>query len=116
PKFYGPFQVISRIGDLAYRLGLSDDSKIHPVFHVTNLKAAQGDVSGIPSALQTTKDVPGPQPLAILERRLRKGRDKVLVHWTHTTPADATWEDWRHLQLQFPDVLEDKNAPKGGGV
>ncbi|CAN0904946.1 hypothetical protein LINGRAHAP2_LOCUS23386 [Linum grandiflorum] len=116
PKFYGPYQVVERIKELAYRLDLPAESRIHPVFHVSMLKAARGAVSGITPALPATTDNPGPQPVAILERRVRKGREQVLVHWTHTTPADATWDDLDHLQIQFPGVLGDKNALKGGGM
>ena len=34
PKFYGPFQVQHRVGEVAYKLDLLVDSLIHPVFHV----------------------------------------------------------------------------------
>ena len=34
-KFFGPFQVIARVGDVAYKLKLSEDLAIHPVFHVS---------------------------------------------------------------------------------
>ncbi|CAN0928880.1 hypothetical protein LINGRAHAP2_LOCUS36726 [Linum grandiflorum] len=116
PKWFGLYQVSGCISKLAYRLLLPDEFKVHPVFHVSSLKAARGDVTRVTPSLPATDMTPGPLPLAILERRTRKGKEEVLVHWTHTTPADATWEDWRHLQLQFPNILEDKNVSMGGGV
>lgn len=37
-KWYCPFEVLERVGKVAYRLRLSDDLKIHRVFHVFQLK------------------------------------------------------------------------------
>jgi hypothetical protein len=36
-KFFGRFQVISRVGSVVYKLKLPDTSAIHPVFHVSQL-------------------------------------------------------------------------------
>lgn len=42
PKFYGPYKVIHKVGEVAYVLELLENNKIHNVFHVSCLKKALG--------------------------------------------------------------------------
>jgi hypothetical protein len=41
-KYYGPYTVLERVGEAAYRLQLPPRSRIHPVLHVSQLKQALG--------------------------------------------------------------------------
>ncbi|GJY25157.1 hypothetical protein Tco_0399883 [Tanacetum coccineum] len=44
PRYIGPFQIIERIGPVAYRLELPQElSRIHDVFYVCNLKKCLSD-------------------------------------------------------------------------
>ncbi|XP_068328129.1 uncharacterized protein [Pyrus communis] len=42
PRYYGPFQVIARVDQVAYTMDLPTQSCIHPTFHVSLLKPKLG--------------------------------------------------------------------------
>ncbi|GJS05538.1 retrotransposon-related protein [Tanacetum coccineum] len=106
-KYYGPFQIVKRIGQVAYELALPATSQIHNVFHVSQLKkcthsvAASGALPGIDSDGLLIKT-----PIAILYRKLGKVKNSpvmyVLVQWSGEFSKDATWEIYGDLITRFP--------------
>lgn len=42
PRYFGPFQVLQKIGAVDYRLDLPPKSKVHPIFRVSCLKLKFG--------------------------------------------------------------------------
>jgi len=45
PRYSGPYQILCRIGNVAYELQLPPTSKIHPIFHVSLLRPFKGKLS-----------------------------------------------------------------------
>ena len=43
PKYYGPYKVLQKIGNMAYKLELPVSSRVHPVFHVSCSKKVIGE-------------------------------------------------------------------------
>jgi RNase H-like domain found in reverse transcriptase/Reverse transcriptase (RNA-dependent DNA polymerase)/Integrase zinc binding domain/Retroviral aspartyl protease/Integrase core domain/Retrotransposon gag protein/Chromo (CHRromatin Organisation MOdifier) domain len=121
PKYYGPFEIIEKIGAVAYKLNLPQGSLIHPVFHVSQIKKCKGVVRDITNQLP----ILGPkgnwriEPLAILDRRVIKKNNQVavevLIKWSNLDEDEATWEDYEYIRHQFPNFkLEDKLNLKTG--
>ena len=110
PKSFGPFQVIERIGQVAYKLELPAYSQIHNVFHVSQLKLCKGTPQSSQVAKLPSCDNDGVievQPLAILDTKMLKKKNVAvvygLVQWTNGTVEDATWEPLADLFERFPE-------------
>jgi hypothetical protein len=104
-KFFGPFRIVQRIGKVAYKLELPSQSMIHPVFHVSQLKKAVGtSVQVSPSLSDDMFDTLVPKK--VLSRRLvtrgLRTAQQVLVKWSASLAALATWEDFEALRQRFP--------------
>ena len=128
PRFIGSYEVLERIGPVAYRLSLPPElAKLHNVFHVSMLWRYRSDESHI----LLVHDVQvqaylsyDEEPKAILARELKQLRNKqvllVKVLWQHHGREEATWETKATMKAQYPQLFtigknfEDEISLSGG--
>ncbi|XP_011087088.1 uncharacterized protein LOC105168653 [Sesamum indicum] len=106
-SYFGPYKVVEWIGNVAYKLALPLELKIHPIFHVSLLKKKIGSKYMPSINLSELEDeVYKVYPLAILAWRLiprnNVGVPQVLIHWSHSFPEQVTWEDYYSMVAKFP--------------
>ncbi|TKW34406.2 hypothetical protein SEVIR_2G307401v4 [Setaria viridis] len=117
PCYYGPFQVLERIGSVAYRLLLPPRARIHDVFHVVFLKKHHGEP---PAAIVPLPPIGHGRALpvraAVVHARPTKTSWELLVQWEGRATAEATWEDLTAFKERYPTFqLEDKLFSQGSG-
>jgi hypothetical protein len=103
-KFFGPFTMLERIGAVAYKLDLPEHSRVHPVFHVSQLKQCLGPGQQVQTQFSFTDHV-FQMPERVLQQRVHQRGlrtvAQVLIKWSGAPAGDATWEDLEALKQQF---------------
>ena len=118
-KFYGLFEIVERIGPVAYKLHLPEGARIHLIFHCSLLKPFHGAPGDDPQPLSPTSinNQPIITPLVIIDSRCLPDSSlpkwEVLVQWEGLSPDDTSWEDWDQLRAGYH--LEDKVFPQVAG-
>jgi hypothetical protein len=106
-RFFEPFQVEQTVGDRSYKLKLPSESKLHPVFHVLQLRK-RVPPAPVHQELPHVDDLaPHLQvPQQVLQTRQVRRRHKVLeqalVRWSGLSASLATWENIAELKTRFP--------------
>jgi len=79
-RYYGPFQILCSIGDVAFQLALPATSRIHPVFHASQLKPCFGEtLPSLDLPPTSINNQPILVPTAIVAHQTVDNEDKVLV-------------------------------------
>ena len=110
PRYIGPFEILDRVGAVAYRLALPPNlSNVHNVFHVSMLRRYISDPSHILAyePLDVREDLTYvEQPVQILDRRDQVLRTKVIplvkVLWRNHVVEEATWEREDEIRVKYP--------------
>ena len=75
PKYDGPFEVVSKVGNMAYRLNLPERFKVHPTFHVSFLRRFYEDNSD-PIRVKSKRAPP------VIRKQFSKDVKRILDHRT----------------------------------
>ena len=104
-KYYGPFPIVAKINEAAYKLQLPPQATIHPVFHVSLLRRALNSGTSVETQLPHCTDELA-VPMSIIQSRWRMSKGKmheqVKVRWSNSDTLGDTWEDEATLQERFP--------------
>ncbi|XP_070029716.1 uncharacterized protein [Nicotiana sylvestris] len=117
PRFIRPFEILDRVGEVAYRLALPQSlTAVHIVFHVSMLRKYHGDPSHVLdfSTVRLDNDLYyEDEPVAILDRQVRQLRSKsfpyVRVQWRGQPPKASTWESEFDMRGRCPHLFPDSD-------
>ncbi|GJV42122.1 hypothetical protein Tco_1420562 [Tanacetum coccineum] len=109
PRFVGPFEIIEKVGPVAYRLDLPEElDGVHDTFHVSNLKKCLADPTlQVPlDEIQVDAKLNFmEEPVEILEREFKKLKRSriaiVKVRWNSKRGPEFTWEREDQMKLKF---------------
>lgn len=104
-KYFSPFKILDKVGDMAYKLELPPSSSIHLVFHVSLLKPASSPppqvCTGIPDA-DNSLQVPERVLQSRIHNRGNSSVKQLLIKWTDINEDLTTWEDADTILQLFP--------------
>ncbi|XP_016206280.1 uncharacterized protein LOC107646619 [Arachis ipaensis] len=113
PRYIGPFEILKRIGPVAYRIALQPHlSNLHDVFHVSQLRKYTFDPSHVlePESVQVREDLTLlVTPVRIDDTSIKRlcGKEVFLVKvaWSRAGIEEHTWELESDMQKDYPHLF-----------
>uniref|UniRef100_A0A2N9G313 RNA-directed DNA polymerase n=1 Tax=Fagus sylvatica TaxID=28930 RepID=A0A2N9G313_FAGSY len=118
PRFIGPFEVLERVGEVAYRLALPPMlAGVHNVFHVSMLRKYVPDCNHVVAyePLQLREDLTyEEQPVRIVDKKEQELRRRTIqyvkVQWSNHSEREATWELEEEMREKYPYLFEESGT------
>ncbi|GJU43828.1 hypothetical protein Tco_1201094 [Tanacetum coccineum] len=118
PRFVGPFEIVEKVGPVAYRLDLPEKlNGVHDTFYVSNLKKCLVDPTLQVPLDEIRVDVKlnfVEEPVEILEREFKKLKHSriaiVKVRWNSKRGPEFMWEHEDHMKLKYPRLFSDVSS------
>ena len=118
PRFIGPFEILERVGVVAYGLALPPSmSGVHEVFHVSMLQRYTSDLAQVVDWGEIEVDTDGTfddGPVFIFDSRDQVLRRKtvrlVRVLWQHRGVDESTWEREDTIRTTYPFLFRDEGT------
>ena len=113
PRYIGPFEILARIGPVAYKLRLPQElNNIHPTFHVSNLKKCLSDETlvvpleeiEINESLHFIEE-----PIEVMDRKIKRTKQShiliVKVRWNAKRGPGYTWERKDQMKQKYSYLI-----------
>ncbi|GJS45671.1 reverse transcriptase domain-containing protein [Tanacetum coccineum] len=112
-RYVGPFEILERIGPVAYRLRLPQElSSVYDTFHVSNLKKCLADANlHVPleeiKVDKTLRFIEEPEEIMDREvKKLKRSRVPIIkVRWNSKCGHGFTWEHKDSMQTKYPNLF-----------
>jgi transposase InsO family protein len=115
PRFYGPYKIKKVLSEVAYELELPSDLQIHPVVHISHLKANADGTQLFPSRPEYADQQPPPDAgdrdlyydvESLLDHKGTTGRRSFRVKWVDVPSEECTdWIKEDLLRKEYPDLF-----------
>ncbi|KAI3827955.1 hypothetical protein L1987_02044 [Smallanthus sonchifolius] len=118
PRYIGPFDILKRIGPIAYKLNLPETlNGVYDVFHVSNLKKCLSDETliipleeiQIDDQLHFVKE-----PVEIMDHEIKQLKQSripiVKVRWNSRRGLEFTWECEDQLKRKYPHLFKTTSS------